>query len=255
MSRVQIIPHTNVHHVHGTIVTSNGRINRQNNIMITIKGHKQVRLTRAQQWIKHLAKLREGFPIHLIDQAEELSFKEVLLPTYKDYAVHVPFLSCVLKWEDLDLFVLPGFLGNAVSAKGKVYELYLDKSKKEWYWAEIYPNQNGCYDLINSIDGDMLEVSVDDIIYLLKSDHVTTKEVLDYYEKRNVDRKAELALADGWVSIDPAEAEHPEAFQLLEQDNVVVVLNQKPLNVVEAFTRAYHNINWESVNWVSRVAL
>lgn len=255
MSRVQIIPHTNVHHVHGTIVTSNGRINRQNNIMITIKGHKQVRLTRAQQWIKHLAKLREGFPIHLIDQAEELSFKEVLLPTYKDYAVHVPFLSCVLKWEDLDLFVLPGFLGNAVSAKGKVYELYLDKSKKEWYWAEIYPNQNDCYDLINSIDGDMLELSVEDIIYLLKSDHVTTQQVIDFYEKRNVDRKAELALADGWVSIDPVDADKTEAFELLDNDNVVVTLDTRPKTVVEAFLRAYRHVNGSTLDWTSRVAV
>ncbi|BAW98352.1 hypothetical protein [Vibrio phage pTD1] len=252
---IETIPNTNVHHVHGTIVTGNGRPNRQNNIMFTIKGHKQVRLTRAQNWVKQLAKLKEGFPIHLVDQAEHLCFKEVLLPTYKDYAVPAPYLSCMLTWEGLELYVLPGFLGNAVSREGKVYELYVDTRAKEWYWAEVYPNQNECYDLINSIDGDMLELSVEDIVYLMKSDIVTTQQVKDFYEKRSVDRKAELALEDGWVTIDPEEAVHVESFGYLEKDNVVVELNPRPKTAVEAFLQAYRNSSQESVDWTSRLVV
>ncbi|UVD32243.1 hypothetical protein [Vibrio phage phiKT1028] len=252
---IQQISNTNLYHVHGTVVTAKGRPNRQNNIMMTIKGQKQVRLTRGQRWVKQLAKLREGFPLHLVDQSEHLCFKEIVLPTYEDYVVDAPYLSCMLEWEGLQLYVLPGFLGNAVSSQGKVYELYLDKANKEWYWGEIYPNQNECYDLINSIDGDMLELSAEDLIYLLKGDYVDGKDISAYYEKRHTDLKAKLALDDGWVSVDPKSDFGPEHVAQLHNDNVVVTLRDKPKTVTEAFLQAYHASGCETQPWLSRIAV
>lgn len=241
-SIIQQISNTNLHHIHGIPVTNKGKQYRQSNVTFNVKGRKQVRLTRAQCWITHLTKLRDGFPIHLVDQAEELSFKPVLLPTYKDYVVQVPFLTTILQWEDLELFILPGFLGNAICRKGKVWELYIDTNRKEWYWQEVYPNQNECYDLVNSIDGDMLEVSVDDIIYLMKSNVVTGDELADYYAKRVVSRQAEAALDDGWVETDPIDLDpikHAEALTAADRDNLVVLIEPKPKTVVEAFLAAY----------------
>ncbi|AUR81005.1 hypothetical protein FDJ25_gp052 [Vibrio phage Aphrodite1] len=255
---VKQIDNTSLHHLHGMIVTAKGKPYRQQNVSFTVKGRKQVRLTRAQGWLTHLTKLVEGFPIHLVDLAEELHFKEILLPTYEDYVVHAPYVCKVIKWEDLELYILPGFLGNAVAGDGKIYELYADHRNKDWYWQEIYPNQNGCYDLINSIDGDMLEVSVDDIIYLLKSCVVTGDDLSDYYAKRVVSRRAEVALEDGWVEIDPkdiSEPHHVAALKQADQDHVLVRLEVKPKTVREAFLNAYKRAGGIPVEWDNRLAV
>ncbi|UPT54021.1 hypothetical protein [Vibrio phage phiKT1019] len=257
MSRVITqINNTNLHHLWGMIVTAKGKPYRQNNVTFTVKGRKQVRLTRAQCWLTHLTKLKEGFPIHLVDLAEDFHFKEVLLPTYEDYVVHAPYLTKVINWEGLNLYILPGFLGNAVGDDGKIYELYVDNRAKEWYWAEIYPNQNECYDLINSIDGDMLEVSVDDIIYLLKSSVVTGDDLSNYYAKRVVSRRAEVAIEDGWVDVDPEDiykAQHEEALKRAHKDNVLVRLETKPKTVTEAFLSAYRRCGELAVPWDNRL--
>lgn len=255
--RIQQIKNTSLHHLHGMIVTAKGKPYRQNNITFTVKGNKQVRLTRAQFWLEHLTKLREGFPIHLVDQAEEFHFKEILLPTYEDYVVYAPYVTKVISWEGLNLYILPGFLGNAVAEDGKIYELYVDERAKQWYWAEIYPNQNQCYDLINSIDGDMLEVSTDDIIYLLKSSVVTGDDLSDYYAKRVVNRRAEVALEDGWVDIDPKDIQSPDhvaALKHAEKDNMLVRIEVKPKTVGEAFLQAYRRGGFETLPWEGRMA-
>lgn len=245
-SVIQQISNTNLHHIHGTVVTNSGKAFRQTNVTFNVKGRKQCRLTRPQKWISYLSKLRDGFPIHLVDQAEDLSFKPVLLPTYEDYVVQVPYLDTILKWEDLELYVLPGFLGNAVCRKGKVWELYIDTSRKEWYWQEIYPNQNHCYDLINSIDGMMLEVSVDDIVYLMRSNIVGGHELTEYYTKRVVTRRTEAAFQSGVVCVAPDEIENDyqlsHAMRHQHNPDILHDTGFRPKTIAEAVISAYNRM-------------
>lgn len=241
MSIIQQIKHTNLHHIHGEIVTSKGKGYRQHNVSFVVKGKRQVRLVRRLEWIKALSKLQDGYPIHLVDQAEHLSFKEVLLPTYEDYTVQAPYVTGLIEWEGLELYILPGFLGNAVSREGDVYELYIDPKAKEWYWAEIYPNQNDCYDLINSIDGDMLEVSVDDILYLLKSDIVSADDLGNYIAKRVVSKRAEVAINEGWVTTteEDYDSMYEQVNKLPMGERPAMSVTKVPKTVGEAFLLAY----------------
>lgn len=202
MNNVKLIPNTNVHHLHGHIVTSKGRPLIQQIVEIKVKSDKTYTFKVPLMWLRLLAKLRDGIPPHLAEYTDLLEFKMVLVPTYEDYYTAVPYLSepipnkprkhsvCDIKEETTEelLHIIPGFLYNAIDANGVVYELYHHPKKKDWYWEQVYPNNQGNFELVNSLDGDTIELSPDDIQYLFLGSPDQNHQARCVEEKKQIEQ-------------------------------------------------------------------
>lgn len=199
---IKLIPGTNVHHLHGIPVTSKGRPVYQDIVQFTMKGKKTHNVKKPLLWLQLMAKTNDGIPQHLMEYVDLIEFKTVLMPTYDDWYTPIPVLSSHIINHDNGepLHIIPGFLYNAVDLEGTIYELYHSKKTKEWYWEEVYPNQRECYDLINSVDGDLLELTDEDITGLFLGN--TNEEVA----KKCAEKKMEVETKFDNFRSDPFQA-------------------------------------------------